>query len=126
MPDFLTAPTVLGKAPYTMVFTVPGTLVVGTGAARFPVHRPITITNVRANIGTAPTGAAVLVDVNKNGTTLFTTQGNRPSIAVSTNADNAATPDVTTATTDDYISIDVDQVGSTVAGANLTVTVEYY
>lgn len=126
MPDFLTAPTVLGKAPYSMVFTVPGTLVVGTGAARWPIHRPITIANVRANANTAPTGAAILVDVNKNGTTIFTTQGNRPSIAVSTNEDNTATPDVTTATTNDYITVDVDQVGSTVAGANLTVTIEYY
>lgn len=115
-----------GKAPFTFTFTVTGTLTVGTGKARMPVHRPITIANIRANCGTAPTGAAILIDVNKNGTTLFTTQGNRTSIAVSGFADTASTPDVTTATTDDYITVDIDQIGSTIAGADLTVTIEYY
>jgi hypothetical protein len=74
-------------------------------------------------VGTAPTGAAILVDVNKNGTTIFTTQGNRPSIAAGGNASSAAVPDVTSLAAGDFLTVDVDQIGSTVAGSDLTVIV---
>lgn len=106
-------------------YSVPGTLVAAGGAIRIPFPRAATITNVAAVVGTAPTGAAIRVDVNKNGTTIFTTQGNRPEIAVSTNADNTATPDVTAIAANDYLTVDVDVIGSTVAGADLTVRIDY-
>lgn len=72
---------------------------------------------------TAPTGSSLIFDVNKNGTTIFTTQGNRPTIASSGNSSSAAIPDVTTLTTGDYLTVDIDQIGATVPGANLTVIV---
>jgi len=117
--------TMAGVSPFTQTYGIRGTLVVGTGAARFYFNRAVTVTNVRASVGTQPTGASILVDVNKNGTTIFTTQGNRPTIAVSTNTDAVATPDVTAFAAGDYMTVDVDQIGSTVAGADLTVQVEY-
>ncbi len=106
-------------------FTRSGTLAVAAGAMRFVFPRAATIVSVTTTVGTAPTGAAVLVDVNKNGTTIFTTQGNRPSIAISGNASSAATPDVTAIAAGDYLTVDVDQIGSTVAGADLLVQVRY-
>jgi hypothetical protein len=63
----------------------------------------------------------LIVDINKNGTTLFTTQGNRPTISASGFLASTTAPDVTTFASSDYITIDVDQIGSTVAGADLTV-----
>lgn len=78
------------------------------------------VKKIVARVGTAPTGAALIVDVNKNGTTIFTTQANRPTIAVSgVSATLAGLPDVLTFAAGDLLSIDIDQVGSTVAGANL-------
>lgn len=106
-------------------FNVSGTLTVGTGVARFYLPFACTILNVIVSVGTAPTGAAVIVDVNKNGITIFTTQANRPTIAVSTNADTSSVPDVTAMAVNDYFTVDIDQIGSTVAGANLVVQIVY-
>ena len=95
----------------------------GTGRVTFPVA--VTILSVIAAVSTAPTGAAVICDVNKNGTTIFTTQANRPSIAAAAFASSAAVPDATAFAAGDYMTVDIDQVGSTIAGGNLVVTVRY-
>ena len=74
------APGVQQFTYQVQVFTVPGTLSVGAGRAKFYIPGAITLGNVRASVGTAPTGADIVIDVNKNGTTVFTTQANRPKI----------------------------------------------
>jgi hypothetical protein len=113
-----------GSGDHTPIpFTIGGTLGTGARPQRLPLPFDCRIVDVRTMVGTAPTGASILVDVNKNGTTIFTTQGNRPSIAASGNASSAAVPDVTTASAGDYLTVDVDQVGSSVAGADLVVVV---
>ncbi|HML23525.1 MAG TPA: hypothetical protein PKD09_17850 [Aggregatilinea sp.] len=89
-----------------------------SGAAR-------TITKVALSIDTAPTGAAVIVDVHKNGTTIFTTQANRPQIADGAYAGESTTIDVATWSDGEYLTVDIDQIGSSVAGANMTVHVIY-
>ena len=111
------------KTLYT--FSKGGALTVAAGTQRFynDTGRTLTITSVRASVGTAPTGAALLVDVNKNGTTLFTTQSNRPSVAISGNTATAAAVQVTSWAAGEYLTVDVDQIGSTVAGSDLVVTV---
>lgn len=84
-----------------------------------------TIVAVWTSVGVAPAGAAILVDVNINGTTIFTTQGNRPSIADGGNASSRVTNmDVTSIANGDYITVDIDQVGSTTAGQDLHVQLE--
>jgi hypothetical protein len=58
-------------------------------------------------------GGSTIVDVNKNDTTLYTTQGNRPTVTAAGGADqiDATTDfDVTTFAQDDRIEVDVDQV----------------
>jgi hypothetical protein len=108
----------------TLTFAVVGTLAVGTDKAP-TILAPctLTITKVKLVVKTAPTGAAIIVDVNKNGTTIFTTQANRPQIAISGTTGDSGTPDVTALAETDKLTIDIDQVGSTVAGADLTVEV---
>jgi hypothetical protein len=96
---------------------------VATRLAAIIVPLSLTITEVRALVGTAPVGADLIVDVNKNGTTIFTTQGNRPTIADGNTSDTSGTPDVTALAVGDVLSIDVDQIGSGTAGADLSVTV---
>lgn len=84
-----------------------------------------TISGVRASVGVAPAGASVIVDVNKNGTTIFTTQANRPTIAAAANTSgNVTNMDVTTVAAGEYLTIDIDQIGSTTAGSDLTVQIE--
>lgn len=106
-------------------FSRAGVLTVAAGTHRFRFPFAATIVSVAATVGTAPTGQAILVDVHKNGTTIFTTQANRPSIAASTNSSAEATPDVTSIAEGDYLTVDVDQIGSGVAGSDLTVLVEW-
>jgi hypothetical protein len=120
----------IAQMPYTSrvhAFSSSGTLVVSTGSYRIynDTSASWTIQSVRANVGTAPTGASVIVDVNIDGTTIFTTQANRPTIAVAGFTSGKVTNmNITTVAAGSYLSIDIDQIGSTIAGSNLTVQVE--
>jgi hypothetical protein len=100
------------------------TVVTGVGG-RIYIGQARRIRGARISLGTAPTGASFIVDVNKNGTTIFTTQANRPTIAAAGFASSVAFPDVDTLVAGDYLSIDVDQIGSTVAGSDLQVVVDF-
>jgi len=109
-----------------ITFYFKGNAYVGTKQAQVLMPASATISKVIAYADTAPTGADMQIDVNKNGTTIFTTQSKRPIIAAGTNTDDSDTPDVTALTQDDIVSIDVDQVGSTVVGGDdLMVTVVF-
>jgi hypothetical protein len=108
-----------------VTFTKTGTLATGTGTARFYFNATRTLTAVRIGVGTAPTGANLIVDVNKGGTTIFTTQSNRPEIAASGFTDESGTVEVTSMAAGDYLTVDIDQIGSTIAGADLVVNIYY-
>lgn len=106
-------------------FRVAGTLTATTNVGPyFRVPVKCRIDEVQCHVGTAPTGQSILVDVNDDGTTVFTTQGNRPTIAAGTNDDTSGAADGGTAIAkDSVITVDVDQIGSGTAGADLTVHV---
>jgi hypothetical protein len=130
LPTGATSATVaIGNHTHTLAtmlpaFTKPGALTISAGSARLPIDGTYTITGVRLMVNTAPTGASIIADVKKNGSTIFTTQANRPSIAGSANSGGpGVAPDVTTLVAGDYLTIDVNQVGSTVSGSDLVVTV---
>lgn len=109
----------------TIVFKFAGTLVTGVGATRFYNDSGVswTLRAVRATVETSPSGGAVTVDLNINGTTAFTTQGNRPSIASAGTTNKATAIDVTTVADGDYLTADIDV--ATAPAANLTVEVTY-
>jgi hypothetical protein len=106
-------------------FSQTGAVTVKAGTLRWynRTGQTLSITGVLISVGTAPTGASILVDVNVNGTTIFTTQGNRPSIAIAGFVSTVAVPAVTTIANGSYLTVDIDQIGSTVAGADLVVQV---
>lgn len=117
----------------TMAFNSPGALTVSTGTSRFRFPWAVTVLGVTAAVNTAPTGASVIVDINKvlsgaagNGTTIYTTQANRPTIAATAYATTTeTTPDVTAFAAGDVLKADIDQIGSTIAGSDLTIVVRY-
>jgi hypothetical protein len=82
-----------------------------------------TIKKVFLAASTAPVGAAVIVDIHKNGTTIFTTQSNRPQIASGANTGQSTTIEVPTWLDGEYLTMEIDQVGSSTAGADLVVHV---
>lgn len=105
-------------------FSSTGALSVKVGTGRFPISGgTYTIAGVVATVGTAPTGSAIIVDVDKNGTTIYGTQANRPTIAAGSNSASGGNPSVTTVTTGDYLTVDIDQIGSTVSGSDLVVVI---
>lgn len=106
-------------------FTATGALSTFTGAARFVCPVACQLASVSVSVGTAPTGTSLIIDVDKNGTTIFGTQANRPTVPISQNEvitpSTAAT--VTSFAAGDAITVDLDQIGSSVAGSDLQVTV---
>jgi len=109
----------------TFVYSIPGELEVATGDLRVPMSYAGDIVRIRFALGTAPTGSSAIADVNKNGTTVYTTQANRPTIADGANDSGAGTsPDVTAFVAGDYLTVDIDQIGSTTAGNDGVVIIE--
>lgn len=113
----------------TITFAKAGTVAAGAGTFSWYNDSgvPLTIRSVRATVNTAPTGAAMIVDVNLSGTTIFTTQAGRPTIAATTKTSGKVTAmNITTIPDGGYLTVDVDQIGSTVAGADLLVQIDLY
>lgn len=114
---------------HVFAMSVAGSVAVGAGTHRIynDTGVGLTIRSVRASVGTAPVGAAIRVDVNVNGTSIFTTQGNRPSIAAGSNTSGRVeNMDVTSLPDGGYLTVDVDAIGSTTAGSDLTVQILAY
>jgi len=107
------------------LFKHEGALVVGSGVSRIYnlTGAGLTISKVHATLNSAPTGASAIFDVHKDGVTIFTTQSNRPTVVAGANTGETTTIDVATWANGSYLTADVDQIGSGVAGSDLTLTV---
>ena len=122
------ARTAIGAGTDVDVYKVPigdeGTAITaGTNKVRFKADFAGTLVAVRAGVNTAPTGSTLIVDINKNGVSMLGTKLSIDATETSsTTAASAATITTTSIADDDEISIDIDQIGSTVAGAGLKVS----
>lgn len=91
----------------------------------------ITIERVDLICDTVPTGDAIIVDIERstdggaNWTTIFTNQANRPQVAISARTGNTTVIDIPAGVGNShrYRAV-VDQIGSTIPGADLTITVK--
>jgi hypothetical protein len=96
-----------------------------TGTAKVTLRMPfaMTLTDVRASVNTAPTGAAIIVDINENGASVLSTKLSIDATEkTSTTADTPALISDAALADDAEVTIDIDQIGSTVAGKGLKVT----
>jgi hypothetical protein len=80
-----------------------------------------TIVEIQASVKTAPVGATLICDINKNGTTIWSTQGNRITIAAGEYTATQTAFNTTEVVVGDYFTIDLDQVGSSTPGGKLVV-----
>jgi len=95
-----------------------------TGTAKVTFHMPyaFTLTGVKAGVTTAPVGSTITVDINEGGTTILSTKLTiDASEKTSASAATAAVISDTGLAADALITIDIDQVGSSTAGAGLKV-----
>jgi len=102
-----------------------------TGLAKTTFRMPyaFTITDVRASLNTAATGAClVTVDINDGGTTIMTCNKITIDASETTSTTAATAPGVTdTALADDAeITIDIDTIGNTTPGIGLKVYIIGY
>lgn len=81
------------------------------------------IKNINLSVDSAPVGSDLIVDINLNGITLYTIQDNRPRIIINETSAIATLPDIININAGDKISLDIDQIGSSSAGENLSVTI---
>ena len=72
-----------------------------------------------AYIDTAPTGSTAIVDILKNGTTIYST---KPTFAISSTTATAGVLSVTTFAANDRITFKVTSIGSSEAGEGLRFT----
>ena len=97
-------------------------LTAATDQAIFAAPEDMTITQVFAKVGTAPVGSTIIVDVNVEGSSILSTE---ISIDASEKTSlTAATPPVISSaslTQGNEIRIDIDQIGASTAGKDLTV-----
>lgn len=86
--------------------------------------KALTITDVRAHVTTAPTGANIVIDINEGGVSILSTKLSID--ATEKTSETAATAAVISDSSiadDAEITIDIDQIGSTIAGAGTKVCI---
>lgn len=106
-------------------FSLPGQAFVESGRLRQYFSARTAIVGVRAAAHVAPTGAAIIVDLHKSGTTIFADPAQRPTIAATTNVSPESVPTDLIVEPGEYITVDIDQVGSTLPGGDVTVMVRW-
>lgn len=99
---------------FIIPYTYQGNLAITTGVLRLYNNSgsPWIIFRSDVYVATAPTGAAAVFGIRKNGAAASITL----TVAAGTNAANSATK--LTVASGDYLTVDISGVGSTVAGAN--------
>lgn len=97
-------------------------LTVGANKVTFRSPCAFTLTGVRASVNTAPTGSTLIVDINEAGTSVLSTKLSiDTSEKTSVIAASAAVISDSSIADDAEITIDIDQIGSTIAGKGLKV-----
>jgi len=97
-------------------------LTTGTAKLTFRMPFAMTLTDVRANVTTAPTGSVLTVDINEGGTTILSTKLTIDATEkTSTTAATALVISDSVLADDAEITVDIDTVGSTVAGKGLKI-----
>ena len=103
---------------YTVALRQDGTLVTTTGTAKWYAPAAINVSEIKARVGTAPSGSDITVRVNKSGDSNST-------ISIAAGSTYSTITPTLVMSDSDYITIDVTAVGSSTAGADLYVQFEY-
>ena len=97
-------------------------LTTGTNKVYFRIPYAGTLLAVKATVNTAPTGSTLICDINEAGTSVLGTKLSiDASEKTSDTAASAATITESALANDAEITIDIDQVGSTIKGKGLKV-----
>ena len=99
----------------------------GTAKKTFRIPYSMTISDIRASVNTAPTGASgIIIDVNKNGSSILSTE-----LSIDPTEETSVTAAVPAVISDrvldseDKVTIDINQIGSTNPGKGVKVSFIY-
>jgi hypothetical protein len=106
-----------------VVFTYVGTAETGANPIQIPnvTGAAKTLESVHVRAKTAPSTQALIVDIHKNGTTIFSTQANRPQVSVGNHTGSSSALDVTSWAEGEYLEAEIDQAD----GADIVVIVVF-
>jgi hypothetical protein len=106
-----------------VVFTFIGTAETGANPIQIPnvTGETKTLESVHIRAKTAPDTQALIVDIHKNGTTIFPTQANRPQVSVGNHTGSSSALDVTSWADGEYLEAEIDQAD----GADIVVLVVF-
>ena len=107
-----TGPSIIPYARY-------GGVTVATGKQRYMFPFAVNIIGMYATIDTAPTGASLNFSLAKNGIVIASSSIPAGANFVAESAINTA------AAVNDYVTVNVTQVGSTIAGSDLLIHIRY-
>lgn len=108
----------------TVPFTRQGTLTVSPSTSEYPIGPgTFSIDSISARVSDSPVGSDVILDVFKNGSTLWPTPADRPTIAPGAHNAVIGAFGLVMLEEGDYLEVTIEQVGSAVAGSNLVVTI---
>jgi hypothetical protein len=105
-------------------FTKQGVLTVTTSSGQYPIAGgTFNIDSIVARVVTPPTGAAIILNVLKDGVSIFPTNASRPTIAPGSNVAVVGAWTPTMLADGDFLGVTIAQVGSTFAGDTLVASV---
>jgi len=107
-----------GREPGSIYASFPGVFSSAIGNLRWYPRRPLVLTLVRVDIGTAPVAAACVFNLRKNGIALF--GANKPTIQIGANNSTPIAIRVPMSLTD-YLTCDVEQA----QGDSATIRIDY-
>lgn len=119
--------TYLKNVVQEMRFTwADGNVTVANGRWSPAISTAITLKTIRSTVDTAPTGASLIIDLQASGSgTVFTLTSHRPAITAGSTVSSLVVPDTVSFAAGTQFRVAVTQIGSTVPGANLAVSVGY-
>lgn len=95
-----------------------GNLTVTTGTKRWYAPAVLTISNVVARVGTAPSGSALVVVLKRNGIA-------NSIVTVSSGSFTGSNSTSISVSEGDYLTVDISSIGSSTAGADLGLNITY-
>lgn len=95
-----------------------GSLTLITGTARWYAPRDLTISEIIGRLDTASSGSSVTVVIKKNGATMAT-------LTFGVGVTKVVDTTINSLNEDDYLTVDVTAIGSSVSGSDLNLSFKY-
>lgn len=113
----------IGAARTSVTFAREGLLVPTAGLFTWYAADDWTVLSVRVSVTDAPVGDGIVVDVLRNGESLWADPADRPTIPDG-GTEVVVTPDVVSLAAGEHLGVTIEQVGSTFEGSDLLVQID--